>query len=108
MLTVNKETSGGRPCLVLAHADEAYALRACTSFRRMGWEVHRADTGAEVRGLARAFAPNLVILYTQPAGERGWLPCAKLTRQTPRLKVWFWGVQSPSQNKKSASSIWAT
>jgi CheY-like chemotaxis protein len=108
MLTVNKETTGGRPCLVLAHADEAYALRACTSFRRMGWDVHRADNGAEVRGLARTVAPNLVILDTHLADESGWLTCDKLTREMPRLKVLLLGTQPPSQNENFASFVGAT
>src|SRR5260370_24318032 len=74
----------------------------------MGWDVHRADTGEEVRGLARAFAPNLVILDTQLADESGWLTCDKLTREMPRLKVLLLGAQPPSQNENFASFVGAT
>jgi DNA-binding response OmpR family regulator len=108
MLTVNSERVGGRPCLVLGHADEEYALRACASFRVLGWDVYRTDNGAEARTLARMLAPNLVILDTHLADESGWLTCDKLTREIPRLKVLLLGAQPPSQHESFASFVGAT
>jgi CheY-like chemotaxis protein len=108
MLTVNKERVGRRPCLVLAHAHDDYALRASGSFHRLGWDVHRTDNGAEARGLARELAPNLVILDTQLADESGWLTCDKLTREMPRLKVLLVGDQPVSQDESFASFVGAT
>jgi CheY-like chemotaxis protein len=108
MLTMNKERVGGRPCLVLAHADDDYAVRVTASFRRLGWDVHRTDNGAEARGLARELAPNLVILDTHLADESGWLTCDKLTREMPRLKVLLVGDQPTSQCENFASFVGAT
>jgi DNA-binding NtrC family response regulator len=108
MLTMNKERVGGRPCLVLAHADDDYAVRVTASFRRLGWDVHRTDNGAEARGLARELAPNLVILDTHLADESGWLTCDKLTREMPRLKVLLVGDQPASQCENFASFVGAT
>jgi ActR/RegA family two-component response regulator len=108
VLIANRERIGDRPCVVLAHADEDYALRAGGSFRRMGWEVHCAETGAEARGLARVLSPNLVILDTQLTEESGWLTCDKLTREMPRLKVLLVGRQPDSQNANFAEFVGAT
>jgi CheY-like chemotaxis protein len=108
MLAMNKERLGYRPCLVLAHADEDYALRASSSFRRMGWDVYCADNGAEARGLARALSPNLVILDTQLPDESGWLTCDKLTRELPRLKVLLLGTAPRSENANFAEFVGAT
>jgi ActR/RegA family two-component response regulator len=108
MLTTNKDRIGGRPCLVLAHADEVYGMRACRSFRSMGWEAHQADTGAEARSLARQLCPNLVILDTQLDGESGWLTCDKLTREMPRLKVLLLGYAPPAQGNNFAEFVGAT
>jgi DNA-binding response OmpR family regulator len=102
MWTLNPEKVGGRPCLVLAHADEDYTLRACRSFRGIGWEAHPADNGTEARRLARALSPNLVILDTHLADESGWLTCDKLTREMPRLKVLLVGTQRPAEENFAA------
>jgi CheY-like chemotaxis protein len=108
MLMANKSRIGYRPCLVLAHADEDHALRACGSFRRMGWEVYCADSGVEARSLARALSPNLVILDTQLTDESGWLTCDKLTRELPRLKVLLLGVAPRSESASFAEFVGAT
>ncbi len=108
MLTLRPEPVGSRPCLVLAHADEDYALRACGSFRRLGWDVHFADNGVEARGLARTLSPNLVILDTQLPDESGWLTCDKLTREMPRVKVLLLGLHPRSRNQNFAAFVGAT
>jgi DNA-binding response OmpR family regulator len=77
-----------RPCMVLAHADSAYAADACRRFRRLGWDVYQAEAGAEVRRLARMLQPELIVLDVNLAGESGWLTCAKLTQgpgRSPRI-----------------------
>lgn len=76
-----------RPCLVLGHPNPAYEALISRQFRLHGWEVHRADTGPEVRRLAVARKASLVVLATDLGVESGWLTCAKLTREVPGLKV---------------------
>jgi DNA-binding response OmpR family regulator len=69
------------PRLVLAYADSAHAALSCRYFRRQGWEVHLASSGAEARRLAEALAPDVVVLDTDLREESGWLTCAKLVAQ---------------------------
>jgi DNA-binding response OmpR family regulator len=76
-----------RPCLILAHADPAYATAAARVFRREGWDVYNARTGPESRRLARMLRPSLIVLGTDLPEESGWLICDKLTRESPHSRV---------------------
>ena len=76
-----------RPRLVLAYADSAHAALSGRHFRRLGWEVHLASTGAEARRLSQALAPSVVVLDTDLREESGWLTCAKLTLERPGQRV---------------------
>jgi DNA-binding response OmpR family regulator len=76
-----------RPSLVLAHADPVYAAGAARAFRRLGWDPYTARTGPEARRLARLLGANLVVLDAELCGESGWLTCAKLVQELPRVKV---------------------
>jgi DNA-binding response OmpR family regulator len=76
-----------RPCLILVHGDASYAAETCLRFRRQGWDVYEAADGPEARRLARMMEPDLVVLEAEPAGETGWLTCAKLTRERPGCRV---------------------
>ena len=51
-----------RPTLIVAHGDFAYAALAYRTFRRLGWDVQRAESGPEVRQLAHRLEPRFVIL----------------------------------------------
>jgi DNA-binding response OmpR family regulator len=81
------ESGAYRPCLILVHGDASYAGDTCLRFRRQGWDVYEAADGSEARRLARMLEPDLVVLEAEPAGETGWLTCAKLTRERPACKV---------------------
>jgi DNA-binding response OmpR family regulator len=87
MTAGNEDAMASPPCLILAHADPAYAAQAGRAFRRLGWDVYAAPTGPGVRRLARMLAPDLVVLDADLPGETGWLTCAKLHREWPGLKV---------------------
>jgi CheY-like chemotaxis protein len=76
-----------RPCLIVAHGDPAYTAQVCVTFRRLGWDVHQAATGPEVRRLARSLSPDVVILDTLLPNESGWLTCDKLRLETPETRV---------------------
>jgi DNA-binding response OmpR family regulator len=76
-----------RPCLILAHADAAYCVQITRTFRRHGWDVYPAQTGPQVRRLARMMQPELVVLQADLPGESGWLTCDKLTGEFPTVKV---------------------
>jgi DNA-binding response OmpR family regulator len=78
-----------RPCLLLAHWDSAYASAASRAFRRLGWDVYQAQSGPEVRRLARMLVPHLVILGTDLPEESGWLTCDKLTSEHAALDVFL-------------------
>src|SRR5437762_12593261 len=76
-----------RPRLVLAYADSAHAALSCRHLRRLGWEVHLANSGTDARRLARLLAPDVVVLDTDLGEESGWLTCAKLKMENPAQKV---------------------
>ena len=73
--------------LIVAHGNPEYAAQVGRQFRRLGWEVHTARSGSEVRRLARTVAPQLVVLGAETPQETGWLTCAKLAREQPRCRI---------------------
>jgi len=87
MKAVAEDFAAFRPCLILAHADPAYAAQVVRAFRRHGWDVYPAQDGPEVRRLARMLEPQLVVLQTDLPEESGWLTCEKLTGEWPDCKV---------------------
>jgi ActR/RegA family two-component response regulator len=87
MLAANNLKGTSRPCVILAHPDSKYTASVSRSFRRLPWQVHLARTADEVRQLARANNPELVVLSTDLAGESGWLTCEKLRTELPGIKV---------------------
>ncbi len=76
-----------RPCLILAHADPVYSAQVLRTFRRQGWDVYTAQSGPEVRRLARMLEPQLVVIQADLSEESGWLTCDKLTRESPSIQV---------------------
>jgi DNA-binding response OmpR family regulator len=76
-----------RPSLLVAHADPVYASGAARAFQRLGWDTYTARTGPEVRRLARMLGADLVVLDAELPEESGWLTCAKLVQELPRVKV---------------------
>ena len=82
-----EDFAGFRPCLILAHADPAYVAPVVRAFRRLGWDVYAAQTGPEVRRLARMLDPQLVVMQADLPQESGWLTCDKLTGEMPTCKV---------------------
>ena len=84
---MDKRPQAGRQKLIVSHHDPDYSARVSKQFRQLGWDVHSAESEADVRRLARSIAPAVVILATDFPGESGWLTCAKLTSERPGLKV---------------------
>ncbi len=82
-----KEPANYRPCLVMAHGDARYSAETSRSFRRLGWDVYHAQTGPEIRRLARMLEADLVVMDAELPEESGWLTCAKLTREREQLQV---------------------
>jgi DNA-binding response OmpR family regulator len=73
--------------MVLAYVDSARSALTSRHFRRLGWEVHQAPTGPEVRRLVGALRPQVIILDADLRGESGWLTCAKLTLGGPAPRI---------------------
>lgn len=78
---------GGRPRLLLAYADAAYASACGRYFRRLGWEVEMVASGAEARVLASEYRPNVVALDAELLDESGWLTSAKISSENPALAI---------------------
>jgi DNA-binding response OmpR family regulator len=87
MYAATEDFAEFRPCLILAHADPVYTAQVVRAFRRLGWDVYPAQTGPQVRRLARMMQPELVVLQAELPGESGWLTCDKLTGEFPAIKV---------------------
>jgi CheY-like chemotaxis protein len=81
------QTPVDRPRVVFAHSEARYLARAEEEFGRRGWEVFPAGSGPQVRRLVRRVRPQLVVLEAELPEESGWLTCAKLTREQPKLAV---------------------
>ena len=87
MIAATERALKFRPRLVLAHADGAFAAAAERHLQMLGWEVRQADTSPDIRRLAAALNPAMVVLSTEGREESGWLTCAKLLRECPARTV---------------------
>jgi CheY-like chemotaxis protein len=76
-----------RPCMIVAYVDSALAVLCARHFRRLGWEVHLANSGPEARRLANRLAPQVLVLDTQLPDETSWQTCAKLALASGAKKV---------------------
>jgi DNA-binding response OmpR family regulator len=81
------------PRLVVAHGDPVYAALVCHTFHQLGWEVFLAETGPDVRRLAREVQPQFVVLDALLPNESGWLTCDKLRLELPEARVVIVAVQ---------------
>src|SRR5262249_46516108 len=86
--------------LVIAHKDPVYAALICRTFRTLGWDVHLAESGPEVRRLARCLINAIVVLDANLTEESGWLTCEKLLREHPGLKVILVDVDRTPSNER--------
>ena len=77
---LGRHESTGRPRLLLAYADAAYASECGRYFRRLGWEVEMVASGCEARELANEYHPNVVAL--EAALENEWLTGSKIGSDT--------------------------
>ena len=87
MLGRHPAESPGRPRLLLAYADAAYASECGRYFRRLGWEVEMVASGVEARELANEYRPNVVALEVALLHESGWLTSAKISTENPALRI---------------------
>lgn len=78
---------GGRPRLLLAYADAAYASECGRYFRRLGWEVQMVANGEEARELAGDYQPNVVVLDAELLDESGWLLSARINAENSGVRV---------------------
>lgn len=78
---------GGRPRLLLAYADAAYASECGRYFRRLGWEVEMVASGVEARSIVSEYCPHVVVLDAQLLDESGWLTSAKISSANRDLRI---------------------
>src|SRR5262245_24811869 len=102
-----REDTGMRPCLIIAHGDASYTNLISRSFRRQGWDVYAARSGPEARRLALMLQADLLVMATELDQESGWLTCEKVTREIPQLKVILVGDTSEQQNCEFARFVGA-
>jgi DNA-binding NarL/FixJ family response regulator len=63
-------------------------------FRRLGWDVTRAASGAEAAELAHRCRTTAVVLPAEAEAESGLLTCAKLTAARPQARVVLVGPEN--------------
>src|SRR5947209_20391828 len=76
-----------RPRLLLAYSDSAHASRCVRYFRRLGWEVHMVNSGAEAQRLAGELMPEVIVLDVNLPDESGWLSAAKIRIAPPEQRI---------------------
>lgn len=108
MLELHDTNALPLPCLVLAHADEAYAASIARGFRRLGWDVYLAQSGPEARRLVRMLAADAVILDAALPEESGWLTCQKLTGEQPLIDAILVSDNLSVRNRELADFVGAS
>jgi len=93
--------------MLVVHDDAHQASALVRAFRRLGWDVYHARSGAEARRLARMLEPDLLVMGTDLEEESGWLTCEKLTREQPRVKVFLVGDTAEKRNHDFAAFVGA-
>jgi DNA-binding response OmpR family regulator len=94
-------------CLVLAHPHPESRAVLARNFRRLGWDVYLAHSGAEARRLARMLEADMVILHIDLPEESGWLTCDKLTRELPMACVVLVSDNLSAQDQELAGFVGA-
>ncbi|MBI1918284.1 MAG: response regulator [Planctomycetes bacterium] len=107
MTVDSQESAMGRPCMLVVHDNAHQASALARAFRRLGWDVYHARSGAEARRLARMLEPELLVMATDLEEESGWLTCEKLTREQPRVKVFLVGDATEQRNHAFAAFVGA-
>lgn len=80
---------GFRPRLVFGYADSAFAVQTSRFFRRLGWEVHLANSAAQAHNLIQRLEPQVAIFDVEMPDETGWLACAKTLLANPDRRVFL-------------------
>ena len=107
MIVDCQESVVARPCMIVVDEKPSPAALLARAFRRHGWDVYHARSGAEARRLARMLEPELLVMATDLAEESGWLTCEKLTREQPGVKVFLVGDAADSHNHDFAAFVGA-
>ncbi len=97
-----------QPRLVLAHSDSVYATLSARRFRRLGWDVSVVGSSDQVRHLARAIWPDILVLDVDLRDESGWLTCEKLVREDPGAKVILLGRHVEPMDHRFADFVGAS
>jgi hypothetical protein len=73
--------------VILALPESAVTAATAGRLRRKGWRVYCAATCDALRRLTCRITPEVVVLPADGSDESGWLTCAKLLREIPRLRM---------------------
>lgn len=93
------------PRLILG--GRAFAARLAGHLRDLGWDVHTAADGDELRRLALRKKPYAVLLPADADGESGYLTCAKLRQCLPRVRVVLVGSEKTTEAERFAGFVGA-
>ncbi len=93
MIRIGKSTVQ-RPRLLLAYADSNLAVRWVRHFRRLGWEVRMAATGAEIYRVLAHFKPAVLIVDGELPDENALHLCGKVNQVYPQIRVYLVGIDN--------------
>jgi CheY-like chemotaxis protein len=98
-----------RPRLLLAYADSTLAVRWVRHFRRLGWEVRMAATGAETCRALTQFQPSVLVVDSDLPDETAWRLCGKVNQAYPHIRVFLVGADAspftPADNRSPAGAL---
>lgn len=90
----------GRPRLLVAYTDSAYAARIGRAFRRLGWEVHMAASAAEAQRQIAIQQPNAVVLDVGLPDETGWSVSTHIAATHPQQLVVLLAPDRPADTRE--------
>jgi ActR/RegA family two-component response regulator len=62
MIASTLQPANYRPRMVIAYSDSAHAAQTARHFRRLGWEVHLANSETDAQRQAQLLAPAVVVV----------------------------------------------
>lgn len=84
-----------------------FATRVADHFRRQGWHVHVLEADEDLYRIVRTQRASAVVIDVQMGSESGFLVCAKLLRNQPRMPVLIVGSRRRTSDAKFAEFVGA-
>jgi DNA-binding NarL/FixJ family response regulator len=108
MLATTETTSRTTPTVVLALPESPFAAQVYRLLRQAGGPVQRPAPGSDPTAALGRARRAVVVVSADPAGESGWLICAKLRRTRPDVRVVLLAHEPSDEERRLALFVGAT